>query len=246
LKTADQEEPGAGPQSLDQYLTTSFPSTALSDKARELAKRALTTARLPAERRVAGRIVAERKPLRLHLGSADTYLSGWCNVDLARPGRRLDLRWDLRRALPFPDGVAEAIFSEHLLEHIPFQSALQLLVECHRVLRPGGVCRIGVPDLERYVRSYLGTDPIIDEVRPGSPTRAMAVAELFFLHGHRSMYDFETLAVIGKRAGFGLVERSTFGQGRIIPCPDTATRAPETLYVDAVKNGPPPEYSPVR
>lgn len=227
-----EEQPS---ESLDDYMRGEFRSTPWREQLGEIGKHVLTTAALPWERRVARRLVAEGRHRRLHLGCADNYVPGWCNIDLARPGRKLDLRWDLRRPLPFAADSVEAIFSEHLLEHIPFPAALNLLRQCHRLLRVGGVCRLGVPDLERYILSYTGKDSIIDDVRPGRPTRALAVAELFFLHGHRSMYDFETLSLMLTEAGFRTVGRSGFGRGRIVPCPDRSNRRQETLYMEAEK-----------
>ena len=201
---------------------------------RTLFKPWITSAIVPFERRRAGRLANPPGSLRLHLGCADNYLPGWLNVDLARPGRKLDLRWDLRRPLPFSAASAQAIFAEHLLEHLTVSQALRVVQECRRLLDCGGLLRIGVPDLNRYVRSYQGSDPLLAEVRPGRPTAALAFCEVFYLYGHRSMYDFDTLRILSLEAGFNEVHRSEFGGGRIEPCPDTPARQPETLYVEAV------------
>jgi predicted SAM-dependent methyltransferase len=198
----------------------------------EVAKYLLTLGVMPIQRRRARRLQAI-SPLRLHLGSATNRLSGWVNVDLLRPGRTLDLYWDLRRPLPFKDASVDAIFAEHLLEHMPFAAGVELLREWHRVLRPGGVTRIGVPDLDRYIASYLGNDDIIDRVRPGRPTRALALGEPFFLYGHRCMYDFETMQRALLDAGFTNVEHRNFGEGLLQPSPDSITRRDETMYVEA-------------
>lgn len=198
-------------------------------------QRGVTTALLPLELLRASRLLRKKQLLNLHLGCGETYLTGWTNIDLFRPGKRRDLYWDLRRRLPFPDNVVEAIFSEHLFEHLDIVSGLKLLKECRRVLSYGGVMRIGVPDLERYVRSYLGADKLIDDYRPGRPTRGIAFGEVFFFHGHRSMYDFDTLKLLLREVGFTAVERSTSGKGRLCPCPDSEFRMAETLYVEAVK-----------
>jgi predicted SAM-dependent methyltransferase len=199
----------------------------------EAVKYSLTTAAVPLQRRRA-LVLAKRRPLQLHLGSSTNRLAGWVNIDLLRPGRRLDLYWDLRRGLPFPSARVDAIFAEHLFEHLTHDDGSALVRECLRVLRPGGVLRIGVPDLDRYIASYLGQDDLIDRVRPGRPTRAIALGETFFLYGHRCMYDFETLERTCIDAGFAAVERSAFGEGRIAPSPDSLSRRDETLYVDAV------------
>jgi len=197
-------------------------------------KYALTALVVPIERSRAARL-AHTPRLRLHLGCAWNRLPGWVNIDLLRPGRSLNLYWDLRRGLPFPPNSIEAIFAEHLFEHLTYAQGIELMNECWRVLLPGGVLRIGVPDLGRYVASYLGQDGLIERVRPGRPTRAIALGEPFFLYGHRCMYDFETLDTACKVAGFATVERSEFGEGRILPSPDSRSRRDETLYVDALK-----------
>jgi len=198
----------------------------------DTAKIALTTAALPIERRRAA-VLARRKPLLLHLGSADNRLERWVNIDLLRPGRKLELYWDLRRGIPFATSSVDAIFAEHLLEHLTLDQGIELLRECRRVLRPIGVVRIGVPDLGRYVASYLGQDDLIDIALPGRPTRAIALSEPFFMYGHRTMFDFETLEYALRHSGFSVVERSEFGTGRIDPCPDSPSRRIETLYVEA-------------
>lgn len=221
---------------IEAYLDTSsdhhrLPSTWLRLGAKSLA----TTALVPVEIGRARRLERSRSPLKLHLGVADTYLRGWVNIDLFRPGRRLDLRWDLRRPLPFSNGAADAVFAEHLLEHIDLKGALALLRECWRVCAVDAVLRIAVPDLGRYIRSYRGADSIIDDCRPGRPTRGIALTEVFFGCGHRSMYDFETLKDLLSEAGFSAVERCEYGLGRLDPNPDSEHRRLESLYVEAIK-----------
>lgn len=204
----------------------------LRSQAADWTKFLLTSVVMPVQRWRARRMQSV-SPLRLHLGSGTNKLSRWVNVDLLRPGRTLDLYWDVRRPLPFPDASVEAIFAEHLLEHLPFAAGVELFRECRRVLQPGGIVRVGVPDLDRYVASYLGQDDIIDRVRPGRPSRALALGEPFFQYGHRCMYDFETMKLALLDAGFTHVERSGFGKGRLQPSPDSIGRRDETLYVEA-------------
>lgn len=78
---------------------------------------------------------------------------GWVNVDLI--GLPTDLVWDLRKGIPFPDESIDAIFHEHVLEHVTPIAILPFLRECRRVLRTGGTLRVGVPDAERYIRDYV-------------------------------------------------------------------------------------------
>ncbi len=210
---------------------------------RRVVHRTIPTSRRLGLRRLLTRVVGPREryrakqlataaPLRLNLGCATSPLDGWINVDLVGDGP--DLAWDLDSPLPFGDGTVDAIFHEHLLEHFDLTAAVAFLREHHRLLASGGVLRIGVPDAGAYLRAY--GDPqgsFISAARPGRPTQLLAVQELFYDHGHQSAYDFETLALLLAATGFHSIERRSFGDSSLDPCPDGAHRQLETLYVEA-------------
>ncbi|MBK8858914.1 MAG: methyltransferase domain-containing protein [Opitutaceae bacterium] len=91
---------------------------------------------------------------RLNLGCGDVFLPGWHNLDfVARPPHVV--RHDLRETLPLPAGSCEVVYHSHVLEHFDRAEAGRFLAECHRVLAPGGVLRVVVPDLEQKARLYL-------------------------------------------------------------------------------------------
>lgn len=175
-------------------------------------------------------------PIRLHLGAGPTPLAGWTNVDLVgRSGA--DLALDVRRPLPFPTASVAAIFSEHMLEHLTYDDAAPLLAECARVLRPRGVIRIVVPDFGRYARAYVADDHgFLDSARGRSTTPLMALAEVLYGYGHRSIWDTETLVGALRQAGLEAVE-SEFGVSELDPCPDNPARRMESLYVEGVEGG---------
>jgi len=62
---------------------------------------------------------------------------------------------DLRRPIPVEDGSVDAVYHSHVLEHIDRAHVGTFLAEVRRVLRPGGIHRIAVPDLEAASRRYL-------------------------------------------------------------------------------------------
>jgi predicted SAM-dependent methyltransferase len=155
------------------------------------------------------------------------------NVDVL--GMSPDLHWDLRRQLPFADGSAQAVLLEHVLEHFTVPADLDLLAECRRVLAPGGVIRVGVPDFGRYLESYAGDGSFVERLRPGRPTRLLAVAEVALAHGHRSVWDGETLELLLREAGFEEARRRSFGESELEPAPDNPAREPETVYAEARK-----------
>jgi predicted SAM-dependent methyltransferase len=183
----------------------------------------------PVERRKAQRL-SEDAPLRLHLGSGTLRPPGWVNVDVL--GMDPDLYWDLTRPLPFPDGIAEAVFLEHVLEHFPLAQVMEMLGEARRLLAPGGIVRVGVPDFGRYAESYAGDRAFIERERPGRPTALLAVGEVAQSHGHRSVWDAETLELVLTEAGFEQVGRRFFGDSDLDPPPDSPHRESESLYAE--------------
>jgi SAM-dependent methyltransferase len=78
---------------------------------------------------------------------------------------------DLRARLPFADGSADAVYHSHVLEHLERGQAAAFLAECRRVLKPGGVLRIAVPDLEGICRRYLRELDAAAASEPGASER---------------------------------------------------------------------------
>lgn len=62
---------------------------------------------------------------------------------------------NLARGIPCADRAADAVYHSHLMEHLDRPVAREFMKEVHRVLRPGGIQRIVLPDLELLGRRYL-------------------------------------------------------------------------------------------
>ena len=90
----------------------------------------------------------------LNIGCGSSFHSDWINLDAAPVSPQV-IAHDLRAGLPFPDDHFHAVYASHVLEHLPREPAQRLLGECLRVLKPGGIARIVVPDLETITRTYL-------------------------------------------------------------------------------------------
>ncbi len=169
-------------------------------------------------RRQVRRLAAGRH-LLVHLGCGNALIPGWVNVDCYTPppAKGVEvLTCDMRRGLPLTSGSVDAIFSEHFLEHLPFQTvAKTILPEMNRILAPGGRVRIGVPDGEYFVEQYLAhrsgkCDPLFDLHR-GGKTPMIMLNEIAHGFGHHFAYDFETLAQLLRAAGFiNVARRSPF------------------------------------
>ena len=90
---------------------------------------------------------------RLNLGCGSRYQEDWTNIDFVSSGTTV-IAHDLRNRLPFGDNSFDVVYHSHVLEHFSPKDARKFLLECCRVLNPGGVLRVAVPDLEQIVREY--------------------------------------------------------------------------------------------
>src|SRR6266852_8406862 len=177
--------------------------------------------------------------LCVNLGCGYRPMKGWINVDHAR-GPEVQVVWDLRRGLPFQDGSCSAIFSEHLIEHVPREDAERLLAECHRVLANGGVLRLSTPDAGHYLRSYAGDQEFLRDPSFGEAagTPMDRVNQMMREYGqHLWVYDAKSLTRALECAGFSRIVGQEFGQSLVPKMQgiDTEARAFESLYVEAVK-----------
>ena len=177
----------------------------------------------------------------LNVGSGASDASDWSHLDASwqcRLAKRPVLAWvgskltgkkvgtwpkevaycDVRRGLPFADESVAVVYSSHTVEHMYRSDAVSLLQEARRVLLPGGVCRVVVPDVASIVRWYL--EHRETEPRPEKPSsdlfmemlgmRQAAPADGLIgwyrrwtgLDDHKWMYDVEGLTSLFVEAGF--------------------------------------------
>mgnify|MGYP000850611868 CR=1 FL=1 len=90
----------------------------------------------------------------LNLGCGSRYHPAWTNIDIVARGPEV-LQHDVRRGIPLPDASCAVVYHTAVLEHLRRAEALSFMRECCRVLQPGGIVRVGVPDLEQLCLLYL-------------------------------------------------------------------------------------------
>ena len=61
---------------------------------------------------------------------------------------------DVTKPFPFQSGIFDAVFSERMIEHIPYLAGRSTLQECFRVLKAGGMIRISTPNLHFLIDLY--------------------------------------------------------------------------------------------
>jgi predicted SAM-dependent methyltransferase len=174
--------------------------------------------------KVIGAYLRTHSVRKLHLGAGENVLSGWLNTDAS--GWRLEdvVYLDARKPFPFPDASFDAVFSEHMLEHLTYGEGQACLRECLRVLRPGGRIRVSTPALDRLAHLYDAEPTDLQQrymrwavdtlgADGGAYLPGFVVNNFVRAWGHRFIYDEQTLRHALTTTGFVAVERREVGEG---------------------------------
>ncbi|MCI5142446.1 MAG: methyltransferase domain-containing protein [Candidatus Electrothrix sp. ATG1] len=90
----------------------------------------------------------------LNIGCGQRFHPKWINIDKV-PRHPSVRQCDVEQGLFFPDCHFDVVYHSHVLEHFEVDNAKKFIAECYRILKPKGVLRVAVPDLEQIVQCYL-------------------------------------------------------------------------------------------
>lgn len=161
----------------------------------------------------------------LNLGCGSITPESWTNVDYALgawlfkiPGFRtinkhfnlFNLNWndrivlqDLRKTFPWKSNSVDVIYCSHMLEHMTKVEGQRFLKECYRVLMPGGIVRILVPDLSLLVNDYVNKKiPAEDFVQELGCWNSTSRISMLISYPHKCMYDAPALIRTMSNVGF--------------------------------------------
>ena len=177
-------------------------------------------------------LLRQDSPLWIDLGGGNSPRPGWLSVDLTP---NCDIYWNLACGLPFPSASVDRLYSSHLLEHLTFEEGNRLLLECRRVLRPGGELSVCVPNARIFVESYLGLVSLPRDMFGGTDAyfETTAIDSLNYVaymgEHHKYMFDQENLNHRLEAAGFVDVEARPFDDSV-----DLLSRRAESIYARGV------------
>ncbi len=209
---------------------------------------------------------------RINVGCGQTPTPGWTNYDNSQTVRvaRIPLfssivqrfgllskqRRDFMRVaqsqgiqyadavthIPEPDHSVEALYTSHMVEHLDLEEARQFLAEVRRVLVPGGIIRVAVPDLRYLVNGYVtdgDADGLLGRLYLTRPRPNTWLKKMLYLwvgdRQHQWMYDGRSLCRLLTSEGFDAPQVMPAGT-TLIPDPrtlDLAERSPESVFVEA-------------
>lgn len=183
--------------------------------------------------------------LKLNVGSFTVMLhNGWLNLDIidcqqwASAHHYKFLHMDASKPMRLDANTVDLMVSSHMLEHLAWNDGLAFLKEAYRVLKPGGVLRLSVPDAEKIVNYYKENKlQMFDElnvVSKQNPCQSFKMWSLLF-EGHKIAYDWNSLHKIGTEAGFS-VKRKNFNEGHKQIIAETMDFLPDlSVYVEMTK-----------
>jgi len=142
--------------------------------------------------------------VKLNFGCGSNKLDGW---------RNMDAEIDIEKPLPFESNSADAIFSEHCIEHVDYYAAIRFFEEAFRVLKSGGLIRITVPSLEQIMDN--GDEEywrFTTKWQTIGATRRGAMHAILYAHGHKTAWTASLLCATLCYAGFEKLARQAPGQ----------------------------------
>jgi predicted SAM-dependent methyltransferase len=180
-------------------------------------------------------IINKKEIINLEIGAGDKKgENGWITLDVTK---NCDINWNLQKGIPFPNESIHKIYSSHLFEHLSFKEGQKLLDECLRVLVPGGVFSICVPNAKIYMEAYVKGECLekskffMHKPAYNDTSRIDYVNYMAYMDGeHKYMFDEENLVAILQKKGFMNVHLRNYD-----PNLDRQERDFESIYAEARK-----------
>jgi SAM-dependent methyltransferase len=175
---------------------------------------------------------------RLNWGCGGHTRPGWINSD-QKEGPGIDLVCDVADGLPLETDGIDYVVSIHALPEVPYDRIVPVLRELRRVLKPGGILRLGLPDLLKGVKAYERGDRDYFLV-PDEDARSLGaklITQLIWYGYSRTPFTREFIEEMLLKAGFSRVVHCAYRQtsGPDPKIVELDNREPESLYVEAHK-----------
>lgn len=175
---------------------------------------------------------------RLNWGCGDTGEPGWINSDL-KEGPGVDISADIRNGLPVDDASLDYIVSIHALPMISYPDLVPVLSELKRMLKPGGVLRLSLPDLEKGIAAYQRGDQsyfLIPEDEVQSAGGRFIVHMLWYGYSV-TLFTPDFAEELLRKAGFADVRHCDYRQtaSGLEGITDLDNREAESLFIEGVK-----------
>jgi predicted SAM-dependent methyltransferase len=179
---------------------------------------------------------------KLDFGGGDGYRGLMRHGFLAVDVQRADIFHDMRQ-FPYPmaDNSAALIHCSHTLEHLRKEDGRKCLQEFFRILKPGGILTLAVPDMDVFIDAHLSGDWSMHPPGLEKDLNRCAAGGQFPAddpRSHKYMYCWESLAYMLEKIGFIDIVRHGHNDGphkHLFPDAYNPDFSSSSLYIDTVK-----------
>jgi SAM-dependent methyltransferase len=181
---------------------------------------------------------ADAGVVRLNWGCGNDPRPGWINSDV-KEGPGIDVRCDIREGLLLASDSVDYAVSIHALPEIPYAELVPVLAELHRVLKPQGVLRLALPDLEKGVAAYQRGERdyfFIPDDEWNDIGSKLVVQLIWYGYSH-TLFVRGFVEELLRKAGFGNITHVRFRETASAHAGivELDNRERESLFVEATK-----------
>jgi SAM-dependent methyltransferase len=184
--------------------------------------------------------------IKKNICSGGLVIDGYFGIDIST---KADMVLDLdKNLLPFPSDYADTAICISAINYFTRERGEKIIKDVYRVLKKGGIARFGVQDLKTIAKKYVENDTeFFFQKNPDGrdrfrgETKCDKINSWFYGYkpvskrGNGYMYDYETLALLFKRAGFDTIEQKNYRESHIASIEKIDNRPDQMFFLEAVK-----------
>ncbi|MFA5889087.1 MAG: methyltransferase domain-containing protein [Candidatus Paceibacterota bacterium] len=179
---------------------------------------------------------------KINIGSGNTPLPEYCGIDKYY---KADLVLDLSKSLlPFKNNSIDAAICISAINYFKRERGEEIIKDVYRVLKRGGVARFGVQDLKAIAKKYTANDTTFffqklpngrDRFKGGETMCDKINCWFYGYGGGKYMYDYETLSILFRKAGFQTVEQKNYRESVLENIDMIDNRPDQMFFLEAIK-----------
>lgn len=163
---------------------------------------------------------------------------GWVNSD-QKEGPGIDISVDISKGLPLEDDSIDYVVSIHALPEVPYPELVPILQELRRILKPNGVLRLALPDLNKGIQAYQRNDRdyfLIPDENARS-IGAKLITQLIWYGYSRTLFTYDFIEEVLYKVGYSHVTECSYQttKSRFPGIVELDNREQESLFVEAIK-----------
>src|SRR5687767_6635560 len=166
---------------------------------------------------------------RLNWGCGSWRPQGWINSDI-KAGPGIDISCDILKGLPLESDTFDYAVSIHALPEMTYPNLVPVLQELRRVLKPGGVLRLALPDINKGIAAYQHGDSSYFLI-PDEDVKSIGakfITQMLWYGYSKLLFTHDFIEEMLIKAGFSRVDRCDFKK--------TKSRWPEITELDNREN----------